>query len=207
MNYQISLAIAHSVLNTRYTDLKKVLLQDWKKLRVQGVQAGRIISSLKQSPSSCVNPSVKLDTVRISGMENFSAITSRIGSAYALVSNNASVCFGSWDFAEENRVLCLPNLIQSHNAKIKKLRRQAARNEIDLWFENECHFQQHGSRSTRWIPPENIDPVVLHAPIRKGVEIFDAVRVDDGRFITIQEEKFNAMIFHLIKTLCINFSI
>lgn len=47
-----------------------------------------------------------------------------------------------------------------------------------------------------WIPPENIDPVVLYAPTRKSVGVFGAVRVDDGRFVTTQEKKFNAMTFH-----------
>ena len=48
-----------------------------------------------------------------------------------------------------------------------------------------------------WIPPENIDPVLLHAPTRKGFEVFGAVRVDDGRLVTSLEEKYNAMTFHL----------
>lgn len=47
-----------------------------------------------------------------------------------------------------------------------------------------------------WIPPENIDPVLLHAPTRKGFGVFGAVRVDDGRLVTSLEEKFNAMTFH-----------
>ena len=47
-----------------------------------------------------------------------------------------------------------------------------------------------------WIPPENIDPVVLHAPTRKSVGVFGAVRVGDGRLVVSQENKFNAMTFH-----------
>lgn len=47
-----------------------------------------------------------------------------------------------------------------------------------------------------WIPPENIDPMVLHAPARKSVRVFAAVRSDDGRFIARQEGKFNTMTFH-----------
>jgi transposase len=63
---------------------------------------------------------------------------------------------------------------------------------VDLWFEDECHFQQHGSRCTMWIPPEEKDPVVLHAPTRKSVAFFGAVRPIDGRLMTFQIEKFNA---------------
>ena len=46
-----------------------------------------------------------------------------------------------------------------------------------------------------WVPPEDIDPVVFHAPTRKGFGVFGAVRVDDGRLVTTMEEKFNAMTF------------
>lgn len=46
-----------------------------------------------------------------------------------------------------------------------------------------------------WIPPESIDPVVLHAPTRKGFGVFGAVRADDGRLVTSMEKKFNAMTF------------
>lgn len=46
-----------------------------------------------------------------------------------------------------------------------------------------------------WVPPEDVDPVVSHAPTRKGFGVFGAVRVDDGRLVTSLEEKFNAMTF------------
>jgi ubiquitin-protein ligase len=39
---------------------------------------------------------------------------------------------------------------------------------VDLWATDEVHFQQHGSRCRMWIPPEIKDPVLLHAPTRKG---------------------------------------
>ena len=78
---------------------------------------------------------------------------------------------------------------------IKKLRRLAARDDIDLWFEDECHFQQHGSRCVMWVPPEDSDPVVLHAPTRKCIGTFGAVRVHDGRFVARKECKFDATTF------------
>jgi transposase len=69
------------------------------------------------------------------------------------------------------------------------------RDDIDLWAEDECHFQQHGSRCTMWIPPENVDPVVLHAPTRKSVGVFGAVCVGTGRLVTREEKTFNAETF------------
>jgi len=51
---------------------------------------------------------------------------------------------------------------------------------VDLWATDEVHFQQHGSRCQMWIPPETKDPVLLHAPTRRSVGYFGAVRLRDG---------------------------
>ena len=58
----------------------------------------------------------------------------------------------------------------------------------DLWALDEVHFQQHGSRCRMWVPPEITDPVLLHAPTRKSVGYFGAVRLRDGRFVYIRED-------------------
>lgn len=58
------------------------------------------------------------------------------------------------------------------------------------------HFQQHGSRCRRWIPPEVRDPVCLHHPTRKQIGYFGAVRLSDGRFHYRREPgRFNATTF------------
>lgn len=46
-----------------------------------------------------------------------------------------------------------------------------------------------------WIPPEEADPILLHAPTRKSIGIFGAVRSEDGCFVTSREKKFDAMTF------------
>jgi transposase len=46
-----------------------------------------------------------------------------------------------------------------------------------------------------WIPPEDTDPVVLHAPTRKSISVFGAVCVNDGRFVSRLENNFNACSF------------
>jgi transposase len=46
-----------------------------------------------------------------------------------------------------------------------------------------------------WIPPEDIDPVVLHAPTRKSIGVFGAVRIMDGCLVTRQESVFDAVTF------------
>ena len=48
---------------------------------------------------------------------------------------------------------------------------------------DEVHFQQHGSRCRMWIPPEIADPVCLHAPTRKSISFFGAVRLHDGKLV------------------------
>lgn len=67
---------------------------------------------------------------------------------------------------------------------------------VDLWAIDEVHFQQHGSRCQMWIPPEIKDPVLLHAPTRRSVGYFGAVRLRDGRFQYCRElDKFNGATF------------
>ena len=67
---------------------------------------------------------------------------------------------------------------------------------VDLWAIDEVHFQQHGSRCVMWIPPEVKDPVLMHAPTRKGIGYFGAVRVRDGFFVYRRESgRFNASTF------------
>jgi transposase len=67
---------------------------------------------------------------------------------------------------------------------------------VDLWATDEVHFQRHGSRCRMWVPPEIEDPVLLHAPTRKSVGYFGAVRLRDGRFVFRQErDKFNGATF------------
>jgi hypothetical protein len=58
---------------------------------------------------------------------------------------------------------------------------------------DEVHFQQHGSRCRRWIPPETSDPVLRHHPTRRSVGYFGAVRLRDGKLVYRREPKcFNA---------------
>lgn len=53
---------------------------------------------------------------------------------------------------------------------------------------DEVHFQQHGSRCRMWIPPEVDDPVCLHAPTRKSISFFGAVRLRDGKLVMSRPE-------------------
>jgi transposase len=48
---------------------------------------------------------------------------------------------------------------------------------------DEVHFQQHGSRCALWVPPEVADPICLHAPTRKSISFFGAVRLNDGKLL------------------------
>jgi hypothetical protein len=67
---------------------------------------------------------------------------------------------------------------------------------VDLWATDEVHFQQHESRCRMWIPPEIKDPTLFHAPTRKSVGYFGAVRLRDGKFLFRRESgRFNAETF------------
>jgi len=59
---------------------------------------------------------------------------------------------------------------------------------VDLWALDEVHFQQHGSRCRLWVPPEMDDPICQHAPTRKSISYFGAVRLRDGKLVMSQPE-------------------
>lgn len=46
-----------------------------------------------------------------------------------------------------------------------------------------------------WVPPEEKDPTMLHAPTRKSVALFGAVNLHDGQLVTQFSVKFNAVTF------------
>ena len=46
-----------------------------------------------------------------------------------------------------------------------------------------------------WIPPEDVDPVLLHAPTRKQTAVFGAVCPADGRMLTMPAQTFDAQSF------------
>ena len=54
-----------------------------------------------------------------------------------------------------------------------------------------------------WIPPEDKDPVVIHAPTRKSVACFGSVSLHTGRLVSAFEPTFNAESFqrHLMQLL------
>jgi len=65
----------------------------------------------------------------------------------------------------------------------------------DIRFLDECHFQQHGSRSRMWIPPEEKDPILLHAPTKKSISLFGSVSARTGEIVTQMSDIFNAKTF------------
>jgi transposase len=54
---------------------------------------------------------------------------------------------------------------------------------------------EHGTRCRMWIPPEDKDPVVLHAPTRKSVALFGAVNIRTGQLVCMTTPVFDADTF------------
>ena len=46
-----------------------------------------------------------------------------------------------------------------------------------------------------WVPPEDKDPIVLQAPPRRSVALFGAVRLRDGRMVSLLVPVFDALSF------------
>src|SRR5215212_10241903 len=123
-----------------------------------------------------------------------SRATWRKNSASASRLANASDSFASWASVSVNRVRWWRKPTRKNKPRIKKLRVLAQNPDVDLWAIDEVHFQQHGSRSRLWVPPEVADPILLHAPTRKSVCYFGAVRLRDGKFIFSRETgRFDGM--------------
>ena len=68
-------------------------------------------------------------------------------------------------------------------------------------FLDECHFYQRGTRIGTWYPPEDRDPFVFQEPGRKGISVFGALSINDGKLFTKITEKYNSMTF--LEFLCI----
>jgi len=46
-----------------------------------------------------------------------------------------------------------------------------------------------------WVPPEEKDPVLLHAPTRKSIALFGAVQIRSGKLVTMTASPFNSASF------------
>lgn len=68
-------------------------------------------------------------------------------------------------------------------------------NKYEIWYEDECHFHQNGTRCKMWVPPEILNPVVFQEPNRKKVSFFGSVNSNDGHFIYDMSPIFNAATF------------
>jgi transposase len=46
-----------------------------------------------------------------------------------------------------------------------------------------------------WVPPEDKDPVLLHAPTRRSIAVFGAVNLRSGKLVTMYASPFNTESF------------
>jgi len=78
---------------------------------------------------------------------------------------------------------------------LKKLRQVLKEQGNDIWFEDEFHFQQHGTGFRMWVPPEENDPIVQHAPTRKSIALFGGVSANTAEMVSMNATIFNAETF------------
>ncbi len=175
--------------------LRKRALQDCTISSDRDVRLVWIKSSAIAWVWTCVSLRATLDIARAFGMDGFLAIIFLRNMVSTLVSVNVKGCFINLVSGVGNPALLLRRLIQFFSRNIKKLIRLAKRDNFDLWFEDECHFQQHGSRCVMWIPSDVKDPITLHAPTRKHIGILGAVRIADGTLVAERAETFDADTF------------
>jgi transposase len=85
--------------------------------------------------------------------------------------------------------------IQRPKGSLKKLKQLARNPKKDIWFEDECHFQQHRTRCRMWIPQKEKEPIALHAPTKKSISLFGAVQSGTGKLVSMVTRVFNAGTF------------
>ncbi|HDN59339.1 MAG TPA: transposase [Candidatus Marinimicrobia bacterium] len=65
---------------------------------------------------------------------------------------------------------------------------------IQLWSEDEVHFQRHTSITRMW-SPKGCQPQIISASTREKVGFFGALNVKTGQLITRKTAVFNATTF------------
>src|SRR5260370_29722049 len=96
---------------------------------------------------------------------------------------SASGCSVNWASGCANHAPLWPMLIPRHRKHIKKTPR------LDAGRERRSLGDRRSALSAAWLalphvaPARNQGPVLLHAPTRKSVGYFGAVRLRDGRFV------------------------
>jgi len=65
---------------------------------------------------------------------------------------------------------------------------------VQLWCEDEVHFQRHSTLIRMWAP-KGQQPRVLSASTRQKVGFFGALNVKTGRLVTMEASTFNAETF------------
>lgn len=89
-------------------------------------------------------------------------------SAYIWARGSANACLASSDCP-----LCRPRLLIAH----------ANDDGAEFGSVDEARFQQHGSRSSLWVPQENRKPVLLHHPTPQSLGYVGPARFRNGRFL------------------------
>jgi transposase len=79
--------------------------------------------------------------------------------------------------------------------RLKNRRRLARRKDVEVWSLDECHFQQHGTRTRMWVPPRDQRPGAAPRANPQSVACFGAVSVQTGKFVPSLCSKFDARTF------------
>jgi transposase len=145
----------------------------------------------------CDNLLAALGIPKISGMGNFWGTIWQTPMVWIWGCVNVRECSITWGSVFESLVLLLPRRTRWLKRHIKKLHRYARDENVDIWSLDECHFQQHGTRCVMWVPPEETDPILLHAPTRKSVALFGAVNLHFGQLVTQFHSVFDGITFEV----------
>ncbi len=86
-------------------------------------------------------------------------------------------------------------MIRKNSQSLKKFPKWMSDHGIEVWAEDEVHFQRAASLLRTWAP-KGKQPQVISASTRQKIGFFGAVNLKTGRLLTQRSPVFNAESFH-----------
>jgi transposase len=133
-------------------------------------------------------------TTKTCGMVCYCHTTWKRTTLYRSVCDNAKDYSIRWDLASRDLAVRLAKPILSDRKPLKKLPEWMKDPTIQLWCEDEVHFQRHSSLIRMWAP-KGQQPRVLSPSVRHKVGFFGALNLKTGSLLTQEAPTFSSETF------------
>jgi transposase len=90
----------------------------------------------------------------------------------------------------------LPTLTQRPKRLLKKLREIREKGKVEVYFEDECHFQRSTTIIRGWYLKGSA-PEIKSPAVKEKISVMGALGADNGQLIVMEASPFNAITFKL----------